>query len=220
MLSLWDGLSPERRRIMAQFDASHDPANKVTAATAFEIEAEIQRWEAVATPTALDLGEQQRNLETLRRRSTDIDAGGIILAPDARATAGEASASPIEPAPTEGGAHDGADQNASYNSSASVPGVPPFTDTRIATPRAPVAAIEVQPNKRGRPPARKDAAIAVLIKAVSEGMISHERLATAKKKELPFLVLGIDGKETTLMAARHEAVAQLNARRASDKLAT
>ena len=108
---LWDGLSPVRRRLMAaQFDASNDPANKITATTAFEIEGKIQKWEAAATPTARDLGEQERALETLRRQSAEIDAGGIIFATDARAAAGEAGGSPVEPTPTEGWAPDSADR--------------------------------------------------------------------------------------------------------------
>jgi hypothetical protein len=102
LLSLWDGLSPTRRRTMAaQFDYSYDPANRDAAKAAFEIEREIEKWEAVATPTARDLGKQEKVLKKLRRAAAAIDARLSKPATDARAAAGEADGSPVEPTPTE-----------------------------------------------------------------------------------------------------------------------
>jgi hypothetical protein len=102
----------------------------------------------------------------------------------------------------------------------SAPAPLPATDPDAPLPPEPVpapsATFEVQPDRRGRPRHKRDAAVAAMLKALNEGVISYERLAGAGKKELPALVPGIEGKETMLVQARREAIAQLTAARIRD----
>lgn len=78
----WDLLSPGQRRIVAaQWDYQHDPATEPERTRAFElfcreydIEADIRRWELIATPTALDLEKKEVRLASLNKQLAEIRA--------------------------------------------------------------------------------------------------------------------------------------------------
>lgn len=71
----WDQLAPDQRRYVAgQWDQKHDPALVPERQRAwdlvcesFELEAQIERWQSVATPTAKDLDIKEAKLLDLRR---------------------------------------------------------------------------------------------------------------------------------------------------------
>lgn len=70
----WDALSPEQRRVFARhWDLEHDPALEGDRQRAWalvmeleELQARLARWEAVPTPSALNLKEKEAQLRNLR----------------------------------------------------------------------------------------------------------------------------------------------------------
>jgi len=72
----WDDLSPDQRRSVAQqWDYRHDPATEQDRQFWWgfflrkdAIEKQIAEWEAVATPTASDLAQQEARLSELRKK--------------------------------------------------------------------------------------------------------------------------------------------------------
>jgi hypothetical protein len=204
LLSLWDGLSTTQRRTMAaQFDFSHDPANKVAAKAAFEVEEKalkiarrIKKWEAVATPTACDLEKQERTLEELEREASANDARACELATDARAAAGGPGGSPVKPTPTVGCAPDSAEVASSEPVIAPAPAANPAS-----------AALRPIPHKRGPDGIKRTAAVSAMVEAVKCGAWTAAQLERLKEKELGRFYT--DAKRTTLVAARKDALCQL-----------
>jgi hypothetical protein len=104
LLSVWPGLSPAQRRIMAaQIDASRDPANQNTGteewdliASQFKMESDRKEIEAGITT---DVVRKQERLDYLSREIAGIEARLSELSADGRTAAGDTSGSPAEMAP-------------------------------------------------------------------------------------------------------------------------
>jgi hypothetical protein len=115
LLSLWDGLSTTQRRTMAaQFDASGDPAKQNErreewdlVVHQFNLQADLDEIETGPTK---DVATRQERRDDLKQKITAIDARLSKPATGARAAAGEAGGSPVEPTPTEGCAPDSGDR--------------------------------------------------------------------------------------------------------------
>lgn len=98
----WDRLNAEGRRSVArQLDYKHDPATEHERQAAWEfsermmaVESQIAQWEAVATPTALDLAQKEKRLEELRQDLARIEAEAFVAAGEPR-TADQTEAPPI-----------------------------------------------------------------------------------------------------------------------------
>lgn len=78
----WDRLSAEGRRgVTQQIDFENDPATESfrhfcwdNSERRISVTTQISAWEAVATPTALDLAQQQKRLAELRQELVRIEA--------------------------------------------------------------------------------------------------------------------------------------------------
>lgn len=82
----WDRYSAEgRRKVTLQSDYQDDPAMEEVRQFCWDqsermisITTQIEQWEAVATPTALDLAQKERRLEELRQELASIKAEAFV----------------------------------------------------------------------------------------------------------------------------------------------
>ena len=87
-LMQWDHLSEAgRRAVMQEWDYQNDPATKKerldswdNAKRELDINAQIAMWEAISTPTALDLAEKENRLANLRQELDASKANDLIEA--------------------------------------------------------------------------------------------------------------------------------------------
>ncbi len=76
----WDALSPDQRRsVAAQWDYQHDPAMESDRQYWWDfyqkmqaLEAQIEQWSAIATPTAIDLAQKETRLAELQRELANM----------------------------------------------------------------------------------------------------------------------------------------------------
>jgi hypothetical protein len=86
LLTPWDSYSAEERRsVTIQLDYQNDPASKKerqdswdNAKRALDINAEIAIWEAIYTPTALDLAKKETKLEALHQKLDRIKGKDFV----------------------------------------------------------------------------------------------------------------------------------------------
>ena len=82
----WDRLSPAHRRdVTQQIDYNDDPGKEEVRQFCWNQSErmisntrQIEQWEVVATPTALDLGHKERRLEELRQELASIKAEAFV----------------------------------------------------------------------------------------------------------------------------------------------
>jgi len=81
----WDDLSPEQRRSVAmQWDYQNDPAMEGDRQYWWDLfirkeklKKQIEKWSAIATPTAMDLAQKETRLAELQRELTDLEKVGL-----------------------------------------------------------------------------------------------------------------------------------------------
>lgn len=98
----WDRLTAAGRRdVMRQLDYQHDPATEPERQDGWErsermiaVETQIAQWEAIATPTALDLAQKETRLALLRQDLARIEAE-VFVAAGEPSTADQTESPPI-----------------------------------------------------------------------------------------------------------------------------